>query len=107
MTALGFRTTDQLVEFIHTQTVVAPLTEFAQDFLSTNRVLTVPPFHQVMNSIVAHGQLNTGFYTAENPDKSTWQVHNHFARFIVRVYALAQASDSAWQGVNEPDISAI
>lgn len=109
MAALGFETLTDIIDFIASEAVSTPFVEFVNDFLVQNGGFDdiVLSLDDIINSIMQDRENGDLAYNAEDPDKSEWTLVNHFARFIIQAYTLAQETDSTWQGVDEADFAVI
>jgi hypothetical protein len=101
--SLGFNSMAELVAFIAEAFVLSAFAEFTDDFLYGSGGFDVPSLDHITRAMTADSHSGTRIYTSANPDKSTWGVVDHFSRFIQQVYNEAQAADSSWGGVTEPD----
>jgi hypothetical protein len=100
---MGFSNDAELMSFIRSDAVQIPFDEFVDDFLGNDSDFQQPSFANVMAQI----GMNHVTYSADHPDKQGWWVEDHFGRFIVQTYSMAQRADITWRGVEEEDMAVI
>jgi hypothetical protein len=104
--ALRFDTVFDVIAFVSQVFVLNPFTEFTNNFLAGSGGFTTPSLHDITEAIT-YDMNGNQVYLAAIPDTSNWNVVDHFARFIQRVYNGAQLADSSWAGVEEPDFAIV
>jgi hypothetical protein len=95
----GFLSNSDCQEWLESDAIEPFFTEFRLDFLRESPLESHPDHREMMTTIVVNeilGHVGLNRYLQVEPNKTNWEVKNHYACFIVKAMHHARDHETLW-----------